>query len=56
MSKEDRRVFNAPKGYKRLTINLPELLHKKLKVAAAEQGCTATDIIERLLERGLMAK
>lgn len=43
------RIFNAPEGYRRLTINLPEDLHKKLRLSAVEQDCTATDIIERLL-------
>lgn len=43
----------APAGHKRLTINLPESLHKKLRLKAIEQGTTATDIIERLLEQGL---
>ena len=45
----DKRAFFAPEGYRRLTINLPEALHKKLRLAAVEQDCTATEIIERLL-------
>jgi hypothetical protein len=40
----------APAGYKRLTINLPESLHKKLRLKAIEQNTTATEIIERLLQ------
>ncbi len=54
-SKNDRqaRVFNAPDGYRRLTINLPEDLHKKLRLSAIEQDCTATEIIERLLTKDL---
>ena len=47
------RVFFAPAGHRRLTINLPIEMHKKLKLAAIEQDCTATEIIERLLEREL---
>lgn len=47
------RVFHAPEGYRRLTINLPEKLHKKLRFAAVEDDCTATDIVVRLLEREL---
>lgn len=47
------RVFNAPAGYRRLTINLPESLHKKLRMAAIEGDCTATEIIERLLNKEL---
>ena len=51
--KADKRVFYAPEGYRRLTINLPESLHKKLRLAAVEQDCTATEIIERLLAKEL---
>ncbi len=47
------RAFFAPDGYRRLTINLPEALHKKLKLAAVERDCTATAIIEALLLKEL---
>ena len=50
---KNTRIFNAPEGYRRLTINLPEDLHKKLRLSAVEQDCTATDIIERLLRAEL---
>jgi hypothetical protein len=43
----------APAGHKRLTINLPEELHKKLRLKAVEEETTATEIIERLLNQGL---
>ena len=49
----EKRTFFAPEGYRRLTINLPEALHKKLRLAAVEQDCTATEIIERLLVKEL---
>jgi hypothetical protein len=49
----EKRAFFAPEGYRRLTINLPEALHKKLRLAAVEQDCTATEIIERLLVKEL---
>jgi len=52
-TKGSGRAFNAPEGHRRLTINLQEDLHKKLKMAAIEQDCTATDIIVRLLEQEL---
>jgi hypothetical protein len=39
-----------------VTINIPEALHKKLKLAAVESDCTATDIIERLLRKELEGK
>ena len=45
----EKRAFSAPEGYRRLTINLREELHKKLRLVAVEQDCTATEIIERLL-------
>lgn len=51
----EKRAFFAPEGYRRLTINLPEPLHKKLRLAAVEQDCTATEIIERLLAKELVA-
>ncbi len=47
------RIFHAPEGHRRLTINLPDSLHKKLKITAAERGCTATEIIESLLAKEL---
>jgi len=49
----EKRAFFAPEGYRRLTINLREDLHKKLRFAAVEQDCNATDIIVRLLEKEL---
>ena len=52
----EKRAFFAPEGYRRLTINLREDLHKKLRLAAVEQDCTATDIIERLLTDELSQK
>lgn len=39
----------APPGMKRLTINLPEELHKKLRLKSVQDGTTATDIIVELL-------
>ena len=48
-----KRSFFAPPGFRRLTINLREDLHKKLRIAAVEQDCNATDIIERLLVKEL---
>ena len=45
------RVFNAPEGYKRLTINLREEIHKQIKLMAIEEESTVTDIITQLLEK-----
>jgi hypothetical protein len=50
----EKRAFFAPEGYRRLTINLPEELHKKLRLSAVEQDCTATEIIKRLLKKELV--
>lgn len=47
------RIFHAPEGHRRLTINLRDDLHKKLRMAAIERDCTATEIIERLLAKEL---
>jgi hypothetical protein len=51
----EKRAFFAPEGHQRLTINLPKELHKKLRLQAVEQDCTATDIIMRLLTKELGA-
>lgn len=47
------RVFHAPEGYRRLTINLPEEMHKKLKLVAVLRECTVTEIIENCLQKEL---
>lgn len=52
-SASNTRIFFAPEGDKRLTINLDAELHKKLKIAAIEQGITAGEIIEQLIEKHL---
>ena len=49
----DKRAFYAPEGFRRLTINLPEDLHKQMRLAAIERDCTSTQIIERLLIKEL---
>ncbi len=49
----EKRAFFAPEGYRRLTINLREDLHKQLRLEAIEQDCTATEIVVRLLEKEL---
>jgi hypothetical protein len=47
----EKRIFNAPEGYRRLTINLREDIHKQIKLMAIEQDSTVTDIISMLLEK-----
>lgn len=49
----EKRVFYAPEGYRRLTINLEEGLHKKLRLMAVEQDCTVTDIVVSLVAKEL---
>jgi predicted HicB family RNase H-like nuclease len=39
------------KGQARLAVNLPNELHKQLKVKAAEKGMTIRDYVIRLLQR-----
>lgn len=52
-SSAEKRVFYAPEGYRRLTINLREDLHKKLRLMAVEQDCTVTDIVVSLVTKEL---
>lgn len=52
-SESDKRIFYAPEGYRRLTINLREEMHKKLRLMAVEQDCTVTDIIVGLVAKEL---
>lgn len=52
-SSENTRIFFAPVGDKRLTINIKQELHKKLKIAAIEKGMTVGEIIEQLVEQHL---
>lgn len=51
--KASNRVFFAPEGHRRLTINLREDLHKKLRLMAVEQDTTITDILTRLVNKEL---
>jgi hypothetical protein len=44
------KIFHAPAGYRRLTINLKEDIHKKIRRKAIDDDCTVTDIITKLLE------
>lgn len=50
---ENSRIFFAPAGDTRLTINIDTELHKKLKIAAIENGSTAGDLIEQLIKKHL---
>jgi len=52
-SSGNSRIFFAPEGDKRLTINIKQELHKKLKIEAIEQGITVGEIIEQLVEKHL---
>jgi predicted HicB family RNase H-like nuclease len=50
---ENTRIFFAPAGDKRLTINIKKELHKKLKMAAIENETSVGEIIERLVQNNL---
>lgn len=52
-AKEKKRVFFAPEGDKRLTINIKQELHRKLKIAAINNDMTAGELIEVLIEKHL---
>ena len=43
------KIFHAPECYRRLTINLREDSHKKIRMKAIEKDCTVSDIIAKLL-------
>ena len=47
------RSTNAPDGDVRLTVNLREDLHLKLRMKALEQKTTAGDLLEQLIEKYL---
>ena len=52
-SKEGRRVFFAPAGHRRLTINLPDEVHKKLRLLAVEKDSTVTELLVELVGKHL---
>ena len=39
------RVFHCPDGYKRLAINIPEDMHKEIKLLAVRLDTTVTDLV-----------
>lgn len=45
-----QRIFNAPVGCRRLTINLEENLWRNLKLKAIEMDTTVTDILSSLAQ------
>lgn len=49
----EKRVFFAPEGYRRLTINVTHEMHKNLRLMAVEQDTTITDILTRLVKKEL---
>jgi len=46
----NNRVFFAPEGHRRLTINVTHEMHKKLRLMAVEKDTTITDILTNLVE------
>ncbi len=51
MEKSEKHYTQLAEGrlHRRLTINLTHELHKKLKQAALDADCTATNIVEKML-------
>jgi hypothetical protein len=49
----EKRIFFAPEGYRRLTINVTHEMHKKLRLMAVEQDTTITDILTKLVAKEL---
>jgi predicted ArsR family transcriptional regulator len=47
---KNSRVFFAPEGHRRLTINVTHEMHKKLRLLAVEKDTTITDILTNLVE------
>ena len=52
-AKTSRRSNLAPAGDTRLTVNLREDLHLKLRMKALEERTTAGELLERLIEKYL---
>ena len=50
------KIFHAPEGYRRLTINLREDIHKQIKLIAVQEESTVTDIISEFLEKEIAYK
>jgi hypothetical protein len=48
-----KRVFNAPAGDKRLTVNVSKELHLKLKMAAIMAQTTVGELIEKFAKSHL---
>lgn len=48
-----KRVFFAPEGHRRLTINVTHEMHKRLRLMAVEQDTTITDILTKLVAEKL---
>ena len=53
VSADKSRVFFAPEGHRRLTINVTHEMHKKLRLMAVEQDTTITDILTKLVAKEL---
>ena len=49
----ERRIFFAPEGHRRLTINITHEMHKKLRLMAVEEDTTITDILTKLVTKEL---
>lgn len=50
-SKEEEESANQAEKMKRLTIDIPQSLHRSIKSYAVEQGTTMADLLRDFLER-----
>jgi hypothetical protein len=48
---ENKRVFNAPEGHTRLTINLPTELHEKIKTQAVFAKTTVGEMVSEFIKK-----
>jgi hypothetical protein len=48
------KQVNAPDGHKKLVVNLPEEMHKTLKMLSVSRDGNMTDIVVRLIEKELI--
>ena len=53
---ENRSTGNAPEPMKRLTIDIPESLHRAIKMQTAQRGTKIADEVRELLTERYAAK
>ena len=53
VGKPSTPATGVPEGMKRLTIDIPEDLHRELKVTAAMNGTKMADMVREWIEQGI---